>query len=824
MSESTITVLSIEDNDAEAELIEELLAESPQLGWNLPHFEVIHAPTVTAGLQCLDAGEIDVILSDLDLPDSRSGDTFAKIHAHAPTLPIVVLTGREDKALARRTVRLGAEDYLFKREMTSSLLAHALIYAIERKRAQCALQEAHNTLERRVEARTEALAQKNRALNAEIAERQRVEAQRESALAALKESEQKYRMLVERSLQGMVIAQDNPMRLVFASKPMEQISGYPPEVLTSLSPQQLAALIHPQDRATFFQNFRDRLQGKDIPSQDEYRIIHKDGEIRRVEIFSTRIEYEGEPATQTAFLDVTKRERSERTLQEREQHYQALINSMRDDIVVLDTDFRTVRTNREGDQGPCYAAGYGFEANCAWCPAQRALATGEVQSVTVPLPEENPQHWFHLEASPIRNAEGEITHIVESTRDVTEQTRMQRQWEEALEALQASKAQYQRLAESADAVLWEYDVSADRWTYVAPQVTEILGHPPEAWTDFQFWIEHLHPEDREWARDYCMRCTRRGESHVFEYRFLKPNGAAVWVRDVVSVEMKDGQPTRLQGFMIDITERKEAEQAVERYAADLQRSNQELEQFGYVVSHDLREPLRAVKSYLTLLERYRDKLDATANMYIDYAVEGADRMQAMIRALLNLSRVETQGRTFAPTPLADVLAQALTALRPTIEETGAVITHDPLPTVMADAAQLAQVFQNLIANAIKFRRKGVPPRVHVAADRQPLAGPSYRGEDSVSPPAGETKGRSADGGEWRFSVADNGIGIDPDHADRLFQIFQRLHAEDEYEGLGIGLALCKRIVERHGGRIWVESTPDEGATFVFTIPTEREAR
>jgi light-regulated signal transduction histidine kinase (bacteriophytochrome) len=251
----------------------------------------------------------------------------------------------------------------------------------------------------------------------------------------------------------------------------------------------------------------------------------------------------------------------------------------------------------------------------------------------------------------------------------------------------------------------------------------------------------------------------------------------------------------LADFSWEIVERKRAEAKLERYAAELKRSNEDLEQFAYVVSHDLREPARMVEGYLELLEdRYQGQLDEKADKYIDHAVDGAERMQEMIKALLELSRIETEGKKPAPTDVEAVLERTLNVLGRAIEETEADVTHDPLPTVMADEAQLGLVFQNLIGNAIKFRREDVPPRVHVSAERE--------------------------GDEWVFSVADNGIGIDPEQADRLFQVFQRLHTREEYEGLGIGLALCRRVVERHGGHIWVESEPGEGSTFAFTLPTQ----
>jgi PAS domain S-box-containing protein len=249
----------------------------------------------------------------------------------------------------------------------------------------------------------------------------------------------------------------------------------------------------------------------------------------------------------------------------------------------------------------------------------------------------------------------------------------------------------------------------------------------------------------------------------------------------------------LLATMVDITERKQAEERIERYATELKRSNQCLEQFAYAVSHDLQEPLRVSTSYLHLLEdRCGAQLDTRAKKYVDNAADSAERMQEMIQALLRLSRVGTQGEEFAPTDCKRVLRQVLDALVVTIEENDAEVMHDSLPTVMADEGQLAQVFQNLITNAIKFRREGVPPQVHVSAERE--------------------------GDEWVFSVADNGIGIAPEQVDRIFQVFQRLHTKDEYEGTGIGLALCRRIVERHGGRIWVESEPGEGSTFTFTLP------
>ena len=229
---------------------------------------------------------------------------------------------------------------------------------------------------------------------------------------------------------------------------------------------------------------------------------------------------------------------------------------------------------------------------------------------------------------------------------------------------------------------------------------------------------------------------------------------------------------------------------------DLARSNSELQQFAYVASHDLQEPLRMVASFTQLLgRRYKEKLDDDARDFINYAVDGATRMQTLITDLLSYSRVGTQGKPLESTRCDDVLDRVLNHnLSLAIKESGAVITRDPLPTVMADPLQLGQLFQNLIANAIKFRGKD-RPSVQIFAERR--------------------------NGDWEISVCDNGIGISQEHADRIFVIFQRLHTKTEYPGTGIGLAICKKIAERHGGRIWVEPTRGGGSTFRFTIPSRK---
>ncbi|MHC3438435.1 PAS domain-containing protein [Natrialbaceae archaeon A-gly3] len=273
----------------------------------------------------------------------------------------------------------------------------------------------------------------------------------------------------------------------------------------------------------------------------------------------------------------------------------------------------------------------------------------------------------------------------------------------------------------------------------------------------------------------------KGDEHAFEFEY---QGMELHVH-TLPVRNGDGEVFAGMLMVQDITERKE-------YQRRIEESNERLEQFAYAASHDLQEPLRMISSYLSLVERrYGDQLDENGQEFIEYAVDGADRMQEMIDGLLAYSRVDTRGDPFEPVDIEELLEDVLADLEMRIAESNAGIEVDPLPTVYGDASQLRQVFQNLLSNAIEYSGEE-PPRITVSADRS--------------------------GGEWILSVEDEGIGIDPEDTDRIFEVFNRLHSIEEHPGTGIGLALCQRIIERHDGRIRVDSEPGEGSTFSFTLP------
>jgi PAS domain S-box-containing protein len=358
--------------------------------------------------------------------------------------------------------------------------------------------------------------------------------------------------------------------------------------------------------------------------------------------------------------------------------------------------------------------------------------------------------------------------------------------------LRQSEARFRSLTGLSSDWYWEQDEEL-RLTFMSSRFVERTGIDPAPFIGRKRWEEPApNLTEADWAR-HKAQLERREPFFDFEMERVSPDGNSVWLAVSGEPVFEDRKFRGYRGVGTDITERKRAQVVLRAAYDELARSNAELQQFAYVASHDLQEPLRMIGSYTQLLERrYGEKLDSDAREFMDFIVDGATRMKQLIEDLLAYSRVGTRGKELRPVHAQGALDRALINLRAAIESSDAQITHDALPEVKADDTQLTQLLQNLIGNAIKFRKKDESIRIHVGVQD-----------------AGE---------EWRFSVSDNGIGIEPQYFERIFMVFQRLHTRDEYPGTGIGLAICKKVVDRHRGRIWVESVYGKGSTFVFTLP------
>lgn len=354
---------------------------------------------------------------------------------------------------------------------------------------------------------------------------------------------------------------------------------------------------------------------------------------------------------------------------------------------------------------------------------------------------------------------------------------------EAQHALRASEARLRAIVNIVPEGVWETDASGNT-VLVNNALTKMLGFSADEMLGRPL-SDFVDPELRREA-DWFRERRKQGIKEEHEIRLRRKDGSDLWtIIKTAAIFDEGGQFTEAVDLVTEIKTREQLEEQLARIAEDFQR-------FAYAASHDLQEPVRMVGSYVQLLAcRYKGKLDSDADEFIHFAMDGAERLQAMIMGLLDFSRVQSRGKPAESTSCEATFEQAMRDMRAAIEESGAVVTHDPLPTISYDDVQLSRLFQNLIDNAIKFRRDE-PPHVHISAEQQ--------------------------GGQWVFSVQDNGMGIAQEQSTRIFNIFDRLHSREEYPGIGMGLAVCKRIVERHGGRIWVESESGRGSTFYFTVP------
>jgi PAS domain S-box-containing protein len=648
--------------------------------------------------------------------------------------------------------------------------------------------------------------------------------ERKLAEETLRQSEEQYRSLFSSMLEGFCVvevlfdANNRPVdyRFLEINPTFEAQTG-----LRNARGKRMRELA-PEHEAHLFEIYgKVALTGEPARFENEAKALN-----RWFDVSAYRVGGPDSRKVAILFSDITERKQAEVALRESEAFTRRTLDSLFAFVAVLTPEGVVTDVNR----APLEAGGVALADvrgrkfwDCSWwnydpqvqkqlrAACERAVG-GDVSRYDVPVRMAGDSRmWIDFQIAPLREEHGPITHLIASAMNITERKRAEGALKKAHDELE--KRVEERTAELHATSLYArglLEASLDPLVTISPdgkitdvnKATELVtGVSRDRLIGSNFSDYFTEPDKANAGYQKVL-----AEGLVRDYPLTIRHTSGRLIDVLYNATVYRNEAGDVQGVFAaarNITEHKRAEAELAQYrqhleklvkqrTAELERSNHDLEQFAYVASHDLQEPLRAVGGYVKLLQhRFPKKLDAKALEYITGAAEGAERMQRLITDLLAFSRVGTQGGVLAPADLNALLRDALNNLQAGITGAGAMVTSDPLPTLPVNAAQIAQLFQNLIGNAIKFRSEQVP-KIHVGVRKEE--------------------------GRWVLWVRDNGIGIAPQYFERIFQIFQRLHTRKHYAGTGIGLAICKKIVERHGGSIWVESQPAQGSTFYFSIP------
>lgn len=576
-----------------------------------------------------------------------------------------------------------------------------------------------------------------------------------------------------------VVKMDVRSREIFGLPPEGEIAA--PEVLGRIHPEDLERVLAEVQRS------RQQL----TRLETRYRIVVPGGDVRSVISINHVIPGADDKAERMVgvFSEITERERAATALQEAELRSRTILDSISDGFFTLGRDWRFIFLNRAAQDilnrrpdeligvslWDAYPGLIGTPFDTVY---RRVMETGEPETVVAFYPDHD--RYYDVMVYPFSGG------ISIYFRNVTEQKRADQIQRQTQQALRESEARYRVLTESMPQLVWTCHPDG-RCDYLSSQWVAYTGVPESEQLDLQ-WLERvIHPDDRERTREHWLGAVAGLHPYDIEYRIRAADGTYRWFQTRgVPMYDNDGVIVRWYGTCTDIHDRKRAEE-------ELQHANRHLEEFAYVASHDLQEPLRVVNAYTELLLRRKLSADPEAQRFGQFIQQGVSRMETLIRDLLTFSRTiqnryEPGG---AKADLAQALSEAMTVLNNRIQESGADVQSDELPSVPGDEQKLALVFQNLLSNALKYRQPDVQPKIRITAHR--------------------------DDRRWIISVEDNGIGFEQEYAEKIFGLFKRLHST-EYPGNGLGLAICQRLIEGHGGQIWAESKPGVGSTFRFSLP------